>query len=206
MNPYTLTLLRHGEIDHQGCLAGQREVALTEAGHAMMERSWQQIVALAPVSTMATSPLLRCREFAVRHALATSVPLKVDARFAEFDFGAWDGVPLDELARRQPGWEKQWQSGKLCAPDGEGREVFQTRVLSGFSEWIASTRGSHRLLVTHAALITSLLSELLDMDTNVARLITVQPGGFVQLSILEDHPAYLMHLEAPLPGSTRNWD
>lgn len=199
MNPYTLTILRHGEIDPQGCLAGQREVPLTEAGQAMMARSWKQIVALAPVTSMATSPLQRCREFAVRHALETSVPLKVDTRFSEFDFGLWDGMPLEDLNRLQPDWEKQWQNGKLAAPEGESREVFQTRVLSGFSEWIASTRGSHRLLVTHAAVITSLLSELLDMETSAARLITVQPGGFVQLSILEDHPAYLMHLEAPQP-------
>lgn len=197
MNPYTLTLLRHGAIDHHGTLVGQREVALTEDGQAMMERSWKQIVALAPVSTMGTSPLIRCREFAVRHALATSVPLKVDDRFSEFDFGAWDGMLLDGLSLQHPGWEREWRSGKLSPPQGESREVFQTRVLSGFSEWISATRGSHRLLVTHAAVITSLLAELLDMESNVARLITVQPGGFVQLSILEDHPAYLMHLEAP---------
>jgi alpha-ribazole phosphatase len=197
MNPYTLTLLRHGTIDHQGAIAGQRECPLTDAGQATMERSWKQIVALAPVSTMATSPLQRCREFAVRHALTTAVPLKVDLRFSELDFGSWDGISRELLNQQQPQWEREWQKGALDLPQGESAEVFQTRVLAGFSEWIASTQGSHRLLVTHARVITSLLSELLDMNASAARLITVQPGGFVQLSILEDHPAYLMHLEAP---------
>jgi alpha-ribazole phosphatase len=198
MNPYTLTLLRHGKIDHQGSLVGQHECALTDSGQAVMERSWKQIVALAPVSTMATSPLQRCREFAVRHALATSVPLKVDQRFSDCDFGSWQGMSQDKLSQQHPGWEKTWQSGALDIPQAETAAVFQTRVLTGFSEWIASTHGSHRLLVTHARVITSLLGELLDMSPSAARLITVQPGGFVQLSILEDHPAYLMHLEAPL--------
>jgi len=197
MNPYTLTLLRHGEIDHQECLAGQREITLTEAGKTIMETSWQRVTSLAPVSTMATSPLSRCREFAVRHALEASVPLKVDPRFTEFDFGLWDGEPLAELNQRHPAWKQQLCAGQINMPEGESQDVFHTRVLTGFSEWIASTRGSHRVLITHGTVITTLLAELLGMDTTVARLMTVQPGGFVQLSILEDHPAYLMHLEVP---------
>jgi broad specificity phosphatase PhoE len=199
MNPYTLTLLRHGDIDHQGRLAGRRDVPLTPEGGAMMDRSWGQIAALAPVSCMATSPLIRCREFAVRHALAASVPLKVDDRFAEFDLGQWDGCAQSELAAAEPQWEQAWQAGQLSLPGGESPAVFHTRVLSGFSEWIAASRGCHRVLVTHGPVITALLAELLDMEPAVARLITVQPGGFVQLSILQDHPAYLMRLDAPLP-------
>ena len=31
----------------------------------------------------------------------------------------------------------------------------------------------------------------------LSELMTVQRGGFAQLSILEGHPAYLMHLESP---------
>ncbi|BEV72848.1 histidine phosphatase family protein [Paludibacterium sp. THUN1379] len=200
MNPYTLTLLRHGDIDHQNLLTGQREAALTEAGSAMMDRSWQQIAALAPVSCMATSPLNRCREFAVRRALAASVPLKVDERFSEQDLGEWEGVPLSVLGELTPNWEAQWRQGELTPPGGESPEAFHTRVLSGFSAWIAASRGCHRVLVTHAPVITILLAELLEMERSVARLITVQPGGFVQLSILQDHPAYLMRLDAPLGG------
>lgn len=199
MNPYTLTLLRHGEIDDHGCLAGQREVALTTGGCAGMEDSWKRIIELAPVSTMATSPLQRCREFAVRHALEISMPLKVDPRFSEFDFGLWDGEPLNELNSQNPEWKKSLLSGKIGMPQGENYELFHTRVLTGFSEWIASTRGSHRVLITHGTVITTLMAELLGMAPAVARLMTVQPGGFAQLSILEDHPVYLMRLEAPFP-------
>ena len=55
----------------------------------------------------------------------------------------------------------------------------------------------HRVLVTHGGVITTLLAELLGTDFSVAKLMTVQRGGFAQLSILEGHPAYLMRLEAP---------
>lgn len=202
MNPYTLTLLRHGDIDQQNLLTGQHETPLSEAGNAMMDRSWQQIAALAPVSCMATSPLNHCREFAVRRALAASIPLKVDERFSEQDMGAWEGVPLSVLSEQAPNWETQWRQGELSPPGGESPEAFHTRVLSGYSAWIAASRGCHRVLVTHAPVITILLAELLEMDRSVARLITVQPGGFVQLSILHDHPAYLMRLDAPMTGGT----
>ncbi|MBV8049051.1 MAG: histidine phosphatase family protein [Paludibacterium sp.] len=201
MNPYTLTLLRHGDIDHQGRLAGRREVPLTPEGSAMMDRSWHQIAALAPVSSMATSPLTRCREFAVRHALAAAVPLKVDERFAEVDLGDWDGREQAALAAAEPRWEQAWQAGQLSLFGGESPEVFHTRVLSGFSEWIAASRGCHRVLVTHGPVITALLTELLDMAPAAASLITIQPGGFVQLSILQGHPAYLMRLDAPPPDA-----
>ena len=197
MNPYTLTLMRHGDAAEDGPFTGLRDIGLSDVGQLQMEASWRQVAALAPVSTMATSPLSRCREFAVRHALAMSVPLKVDARFADYDFGDWNGLPAGLLHRQHPGAEARWQAGTLTPPNGESRDVFHTRVLTGFSEWIADTRGSHRVLVTHAPVITALLAELLDMDLAAARLITVQPGGFVQLSILEDHPAYLMRLDAP---------
>ena len=199
MNPYTLTLLRHGGSAESSRLSGHKDVAAHSTAWEKMHNSWQQIVAIAPVSTMATSPLLRCREFAVRQALATSVPLKVDPRFSACDVGAWAGRPLDELNQEHPDWRVRWQKGEFHIPDSESMESFRTRVLTGFSAWIASTRGSHRVLITHADVIASILAELLDMAPSAARLITVEPGGYAQLSILQDHPAYLMRLESP-PG------
>jgi broad specificity phosphatase PhoE len=68
MNPYTLTLLRHGEIDHDGRLIGRTDLPLNELGCEQMSRSWQRLNQLAPVTSMATSPLQRCREFAVHQA------------------------------------------------------------------------------------------------------------------------------------------
>ena len=78
MNPYTLTLLRHGEIDHAGRLIGSGDLPLNALGQAQMAQSWQRICSLAPVTAIASSPLQRCREFAVQHALHGSLTLKVN--------------------------------------------------------------------------------------------------------------------------------
>ncbi|VEB40278.1 Uncharacterised protein [Chromobacterium violaceum] len=61
---------------------------------------------------------------------------------------------------------------------------------------MTEARGSHRLLVTHGGVITVLMAELLGTEFAVAKLMTVQRGGFVQLSMLEGHPAYLLRLES----------
>ncbi|OWY38312.1 histidine phosphatase family protein [Xenophilus sp. AP218F] len=196
MNPYTLTLLRHGDIDHAGRLIGLTDLPLTERGQAQLARSWQRVCELAPVTAMASSPLLRCREFAVQHALHGSLTLQVDPRFAEIDFGDWDGQPKAELEAAHPDWREQLARGELTPPGGESYEQFRTRVLAGLADWMTVARGSHRLLVTHGGVITVLLAELLGANFSVAKLMTVQRGGFVQLSMLEGHPAYLLRLES----------
>ncbi|WP_293763463.1 histidine phosphatase family protein [uncultured Aquitalea sp.] len=197
MNPYTLTLLRHGEIDHEGRLIGRTDLPLNDLGCEQMARSWHKLNQLAPVTCMASSTLQRCREFAVHQALHGSLPLKVDARFAEFDFGDWDGMSRETLSGQHPEWGRKVAENGLVPPGGESYEAFRTRVLTAFSEWMQGARGSHRVLVSHGGVITVLLAELLGADFAIAKLMTVQRGGFAQLSILEGHPAYLMHLEGP---------
>ncbi|MFC3625851.1 histidine phosphatase family protein [Vogesella amnigena] len=199
MNPYTLTLLRHGDIDHQGRLVGSSDLPLNEVGRMAMAASWQRIVRHAPVTSMATSPLQRCREFAVQQALASGVPLHVAPLLAECDFGSWEQRPLADIAAETPDWQTLLARGLLTPEGGERFDAFRTRVLAGFAGWMREARGSHRVLVSHGGVINVLLAELLGTDFNVARLMAVQRGGFVQLSILDGHPAYLLRLETPEP-------
>ncbi|AXK39086.1 histidine phosphatase family protein [Crenobacter cavernae] len=197
MNPYTLTLLRHGEIDHDGRLIGRTDLPLNEQGWAQLRASWQAISDTAPVTALATSPLLRCRAFAVEQALAAGLALKVDERFAECHFGDWDGAAVDALSAETPCWNARLVAGELDAPGGETLDVFRTRVLEGLAQWMVDARGSHRVLVAHAGVIAVILAELLDTRFSSARLIAVPRGGFVQLSMLDGHPAYLTRLEGP---------
>ena len=200
MNPYTLTLLRHGDIDHQGRLIGHTDLPLTERGRADMAASWQRIVQLAPVTCMATSPLQRCREFAVQQALASRVPLHVAPGLTECHFGSWENRPQADISATTPDWQTLLARGLLTPEGGERFDAFRTRVLTGFAEWMQQARGSHRVLVSHGGVINVLLAELLGTEFNVARLMAVQRGGFAQLSILDGHPAYLTRLESPAPA------
>ena len=142
-----------------------------------MAASWQRIVQLAPVSCMASSPLLRCREFAVQQALASRVPLHVAPALAECHFGTWENRPLADISATTPDWQTLLARGLLTPEGGESFDTFRTRVLTGFTEWMQQARGSHRVLVSHGGVINVLLAELLGTEFNVARLMAVQRGG-----------------------------
>lgn len=197
MKPYTLTLLRHGDIPHAGRLIGRTDLELSTLGWQQLHASWASLSRSAPVTALASSPLQRCRAFAAESALAASLPLNVDAGFAEMDFGDWDGRDSREIESEAPGWGLRLAEGALSAPAGESFEAFRSRVLNAHALWIDQAPGSHRVLVTHGGVITLLLAELLGLPFSAARLIAVPRGGFAQLAMLDGHPAYLTRLEPP---------
>ncbi len=132
-----LILVRHGESTGNagGLLLGRIDAPLTERG-VVQARS------VAPEVTGATrlisSPLRRARHTA--EALGTGLPVEIDDRWIEVDYGEYDGRPLgsvpDEVWTewrsdpdfRPPGGETLREAGdrvrsaceQLFAVDGEG--------------------------------------------------------------------------------------
>ena len=132
-----LILVRHGEStgNADGLLVGRTDAALTERG-------LQQARSLAEVASGATrvisSPLSRAR--ATAEALGTGLPVEVDERWIELDYGEYEGrslgsVPAEVWSRwradpgfRPPGGETLLEAGdrvrsaceELFDPDGDG--------------------------------------------------------------------------------------
>ena len=85
-------LIRHAPALHEGRLAGRRDVAADtrdEAALAALRR------AVGAVDRVIASPALRCRQTAA--ALWSAMPMQIDERLWEQDFGAWEGLPFGEL-------------------------------------------------------------------------------------------------------------
>lgn len=103
MNP-TVLLCRHGNTFAAGekvvIIGSQDDLPLTpegilqasELGEVLRERGFQ-------VSRVCSGPLLRTKVFAecVVAALGRSVPISIDARLTELDYGAWSGLSDDEI-------------------------------------------------------------------------------------------------------------
>jgi probable phosphoglycerate mutase len=132
-----LILVRHGEStgNADGLLLGRIDAPLTERGLA-------QARALRPslegVTRVVSSPLDRARSTA--EALGTGLPVEVDERWVEVDYGEFDGRPLTEVpdevwtrwrsdpGYRPPGGETLRDAGRrvraaceeLFSADGEG--------------------------------------------------------------------------------------
>ena len=107
-----LILVRHGEStgNADGLLLGRIDAPLTERGVA-------QARAVAPWLTGATrvisSPLARAR--ATAEALGTGLPVEIDERWIEVDYGEFDGTPLGSVPSEV--WTR-WRSDPDFRPPG----------------------------------------------------------------------------------------
>jgi broad specificity phosphatase PhoE len=132
-----LILVRHGEStgNADGLLLGRMDVPLTERGLAQARTLGPSV---AGATRVISSPLARARDTA--EALGTGLPVEIDDRWIEVDYGEFDGRPLgsvpDEVWTRwrsdpdyrPPGGETLCEAGsrvrsacdELFATDGEG--------------------------------------------------------------------------------------
>jgi alpha-ribazole phosphatase len=74
-----------------------------------------------------TSPAVRCRGVAEAIAVAMGVPLRVDGRLWELDFGEWEGRPWAAIARADL---DRWAESPSCfaPPGGESGAALIARV------------------------------------------------------------------------------
>jgi broad specificity phosphatase PhoE len=141
-----LILVRHGEstANASGLLVGHLDAPLTARGLAQARTLGP---ALDDVVRVVSSPLERAR--ATAEALGTGLPVEVDERWVEVDYGELDGRPLGSV----PGdvWSR-WRSDAEFRPaGGESLAEVGTRVRSACEELFAidgeSARGPGAVVV-----------------------------------------------------------
>jgi broad specificity phosphatase PhoE len=112
-----LLIVRHGETawSRLGRHTGRTDLELTELGRAQARAAAPVIDELLDgrrIARVFTSP----RRRAVHTAqLAIGVPASIDDRLAEFDYGDYEGLLIDEILGRDPSWNL-WRDG---CPGGE---------------------------------------------------------------------------------------
>src|ERR1700692_4017353 len=107
-----LILVRHGEstANAAGLLVGRLDASLTERGLAQAEAVGP---VLGTVSRVISSPLARARVTA--DALGTGLPVEIDERGIEVDYGEFDGRSLDSVP---PDIWSRWRSDPEFRPAG----------------------------------------------------------------------------------------
>ena len=85
------------------------------------------------IARVIASPALRCRRLAEELAARDDVALSFDPRLRELDFGAWEGVPWDEIPRwaSDPWADDPWT---VAPPGGETFAKLHTRVAAAIRE------------------------------------------------------------------------
>lgn len=113
------------------------------------------VEALPPVSRVITSPLKRCRRLAEFIAFESRLPIEIEPRLQEMDFGRWEGVPWDHVPRDElDAWAADFLHA--CPHGGESVAQLRQRTRQALTDWRMETQTT--LCVTHAGVIRAALS------------------------------------------------
>jgi len=128
-----LVLLRHGEstANAAGLLLGRTDSPLTARG---LEQALALGGLLGPVVRLVSSPLTRARETAA--ALGLDLPVEIDRRWIEVDYGEHEGRPVGEVPAEV--WQR-WRSDPTFTPvGGESLAEVGARVAQACGELFAT--------------------------------------------------------------------
>jgi alpha-ribazole phosphatase len=155
MSSILLHLLRHGAPETPGLLMGRTDGAPTPAGvAACVER-----VASIDADAIVSSGLVRCDRAAQAIGAAWTLPVTIDQRWRELDFGDWDAKAAGEIDR--DAMARFWDDPDANPPPGgELWSALVTRVTSA----IADVAQRSTLVVTHGGAMRAALSALCGFD------------------------------------------
>lgn len=113
--------LRHGETtwNAEGRFCGSTDVPLSEAGRLQAQLLASRMKPLC-VDALYSSPLRRALETARLIGEAVGCEAVVDPRLAELNYGAWEGMTIEEIQRTSAATYYAWVAdpGSLAPPEG----------------------------------------------------------------------------------------
>jgi broad specificity phosphatase PhoE len=163
----TLLLTRHGHTvrSEPEQYLGQRIVApLSERGRTDAVQLADRLSGVA-IDRIISSPLSRAAETAT--ILARGRPVETDDRLMEMDYGGWEGVTVDEVARRHSERHASYVAdpATFVFPDGESGNLVAERARSFIDDLLGwwENEGGERvvLAVGHSSLNRIMLAVLL---------------------------------------------
>lgn len=192
--------MRHAlPVRARGVDGAAADPGLADEGHQQAQRiaGW---LAAEHVDAVVSSPARRARETAAPLGEALGLPVGTADALREFDSGATEYVPIEELSADDPRW--------LALARGEfydcaDPEQFRRRVLDGVEELIEAHPGRRVAAFSHAGTINVYVGHVLGIPRNlwfapgyasVTRVAASRDGRRGVLSVNEAghlHPAYL---------------
>lgn len=183
-----LILVRHGQTaaNAEGRLQGRVDLPLNELG---TRQAALVAAAVGIPARVIASPLTRAHQTAA----AFGLPVEVDERWVELDYGDFDGLPLGDVP---PEVWRAWRDDPSWAPPGgESLTDVGSRVRAACADLAGEAAESDIVVVSHVSPIKAAVAWALQADDGVAwRLhlgvaaicrVSVAPGGPVLRSFNE---------------------
>lgn len=144
-----------------------------------------------------SSPALRCRQTAdaiVGAIGPANQPIELMADVLEMDYGAWEGLTVDECRARDPQLRAAWEADpyRTACPQGESGSQVAHRAFAALEPveaWLAEDRSRVAVVVAHNHVLRLRLCALFGwpMREYRRRLIT-DPAGYSLVGFGPDPP------------------
>lgn len=182
-----IVVVRHGRTaaNAGGLLLGRADPPLDPEG----ERQARALAAACgglDVARVVTSPLSRCRATAeiVAGAWPGGVPVEVDDRWVELDYGELDGRPLAEVP---PATWATWRADVAWVPPGgESLVGLGARVRAACADVAGEAAGRDVVVVTHVSPVKAAVAWALGVGDAVTWRMWVAPGSITRLGVGPD--------------------
>jgi alpha-ribazole phosphatase len=167
-------------------LLGRSDSPLTDRGR-------EQAVALSPLlagaGRVVTSPLARARDTA--EALSLGLPVEVDERWVEVDYGDYEGQSLSSVPRRT--WAKWRSNPEEPWPGGESLCDVSRRVAECCEELFAlegdgARADSDLVVVSHVSPIKAAVAWALGAEATVVWRLYLANGSITRIGWGADAP------------------
>lgn len=201
-----LVLVRHGETIWHAAnrYAGRTDIELTPRG-MNQARDLAKWAAAAGLSAVWSSPLSRARLTARPAAEAAHVPLQIDDRLIEVDFGVGEGLTGQEMYQRFPEARTAFLKDPVLSPLPGSEDPVQAarrgaQALRNIASPVADE--ARILVVAHNTLLRLILCELLRIPLSLYREVfpSLTNGALTEIRI-HGGSTSLLSLNLPLSGT-----
>jgi alpha-ribazole phosphatase len=177
-----LLLVRHGRtaINVGNKLQGRIDHPLDEVGR-------QQAVEIASVlegiDRVISSPLIRAKQTAD----AFGLPVEVDPRFIELDYGDFDGMLQKDVPALT--WKEWRRDNDFRPPNGETLIELDLRVREALGELINEARAKNIVVVSHVSPIKAAIAWTIGTDVGSCWRMLLDRASISRIEITENGPS-----------------
>lgn len=194
-----LLLLRHAAIDAQGYIGSKSDVPLSDEGILRAQTLVEELLQLR-FDRIFSSHLLRCTQ-TLAPFLACSddtPPFQVDKRLSELDFGLFDGLQYDQIARDYPLEMASWfeDSINTAPPEGESLRMLHSRV-GAFLDELFEKQGEELILICgHGGSLRAAICYSLGLTERHHWSFSLSRGNFAEITFYDRKHSMLTRLDS----------
>lgn len=200
MSDTLIDLIRHGEP------VGGRQFRGDGVDDPLSATGWAQLRAAlgdaCPWDQVISSPMARCRPFAMEVAGRHGLPLAVEPALREIGMGSWESRTPEDLAAHDADAFAAMARDPVAyrPPGGEPLDEFSTRVVTAYERQVALHPGRHLLIVCHSGVMRAVVGYLLRAQAQRWYRLRIDYAGLVRVRHGRCGPA-IQCVNAPtLPG------